>query len=248
MTTAKRKPDRASDLMVRPAGAAAAAGGEQPREAIKVPVIMHDGSIADMVNMTASDIDWRHVAETLSKVPRFNGRHPGGAISIAQHQVMGADAIFNETGDAVPAGYFLVHDVHEHPFGDIGRPSALTIDHYVEQILLQRGVTAEIARGVGKQAIERAKAHIDVAVHQAAGLPPLSGMPAYRRIVRDMDERMCFAEAKALYGVTRPIPLVACDLPPPRTTGAIRPWGPVKAEIAYLDRLERYLGIVARVS
>jgi hypothetical protein len=85
-------------------------------------------------------------------------------------------------------------------------------------------------------------------VHQAAGLPSLAGMPTYRRIVRDMDERMCFAEAQALYGVTKPIPLVQCNLPPPRLTGAIRPWGPVKAEIAYLDRLERYLGIVARVS
>lgn len=212
-----------------------------------IPIIMLDGTIADMANMRDTDINWGHVAETLSKVPRFNGRHPGPAVSVAQHQVMGADAIFNETGDHMPAAYFLIHDVHEHTIGDLGRPTILAIDHYVEAILSEKGLAPDLVRGVGKAAIERAKTHVDVAVHQAAGLVPIATRPAWQRIVREMDERMCFAEAKALYGVSRPIPLVQCNLPPPKLTGAIRPWGPVKAEIAWLDRLEKYLGIVARV-
>lgn len=243
------RPSSAAPPERRAKGALAREATKTTREAKPtVPIIMFDGTIADMVDVQPHDIDWRHVAETLSKLPRYTGRHAGPVVPIGQHLVMGADAIFTETGDTVPAGYFLAHDVHEYLFGDLTRPSALAIDHHVEAILIERGVSADAARGAGKAAIERAKAHIDVAVHRAAGLPPLDGMPLYRRIVREMDERMGYAEAQALYGSSRPIPLVRCDLPPPKLTSAIRPWGPVKAEIAFLDRLERYLGIVARVS
>jgi uncharacterized protein len=102
---AKRKADRAPGPMARPAGAAGGSAAGARREAKPtIPIIMLDGTIADMANMRDTDINWGHVAETLSKVPRFNGRHPGPAISVAQHQVMGADAIFNETGDHMPAG------------------------------------------------------------------------------------------------------------------------------------------------
>lgn len=209
------------------------------RAAAVVPSFRPDGSELDLANVQPSDIVWTEVANGLSKIARFNGRYAEPAYPVTQHSVMGADALYQETGDPVLSGYFVLHDVHEHLFGDVTSPTERLIDHYV-------ALARPSAAGLVRAAIGAAKAHIDLAVWRAAGLQPIMAIPSYAAKVAEMDRRMLRAEAIALFG-----PKAGDALPfsePPRLTGAIRPWGPVKAEIAFLDRLQRYLGIVARVS
>ena len=80
-------------------------------------------------------------------------------------------------------------------------------------------------------------------------MPPLSRVPIYARQVKEMDERMCAAEARALFALSRgALPLIDCALPPPKLVGAIEPWGAMKTEEAFVDRLQKYLGIAARAA
>lgn len=213
---------------------------------IRVPNFMTDGSIMDLADPRAEHIVFAEVANGLSKIARFNGRYTALAYSVAQHCVMGADALFTETGDASLAGYFLLHDGHEYLTGDISRPMAILVGILVGDELSGAGVTRKCAADAVRRAIEAAKAKVDLAIYQAAGIPPLSLMPIYRRLVAEMDERMLVAEARVLYGAKASVPLARNDLPAPRLTGAIKPWGAMKAEEAFIDRLERYLGIIAR--
>ncbi|TJV33912.1 MAG: hypothetical protein E5X87_11425 [Mesorhizobium sp.] len=213
-----------------------------------VPIVMLDGQIADLADMKADQVDFAHIAAALSKTARFAGRHRGGALSVAQHCVMGADALFRESGDGVLAGYFLLHDAHEYLLGDISRPAVLDIDLKTAEYLIENGVPAAVAHGAVAHGVKRSKLALDAPIIEAAQLPPISRMPLYARQVAEMDERMCMAEARALYGAKGDFPLVRCDLPPPKLTGAIEPWGAMKSEIAFLDRLERYLGIVVRAA
>ncbi|CAI2936121.1 hypothetical protein [Aminobacter niigataensis] len=213
---------------------------------IKVPNFMTDGSIMDLADPRAEHIVFAEMANGLSKIARFNGRYTAIAYSVGQHCVMGADALFNETGDTTLAGYFLLHDGHEYLVGDISRPMALLVGLLLGDQLSAQGIARRFAADALRKAIEAAKARIDIAIYQAAGIPQLATMPHYRRVVAEMDERMLVAEARVLYGARAAVPLARNDLPAPKLTGAIKPWGAMKAEEAFADRLERYLGIVAR--
>lgn len=213
---------------------------------IMVPNFMTDGSIMDLADPRPEHIVFAEMANGLSKVARFNGRYTAVAYSVAQHCVMGADALFNETGDTALAGYFLLHDAHEYLLGDISRPMALLVGIMLGERLSPQGISRKFAANALKEAIEAAKTRIDLAIFAAAGIPPLERMPLYRRAVAEMDERMLVAEARVLYGARATVPLARNDLPAPKLTGAIKSWGAMKAEEAFVDRLERYLGVVAR--
>lgn len=204
-----------------------------------------DGSVMNLAALEPSDIDFAAMAAGLSKLARYNAACACEAYSVAQHSVMGADALMRETGDAVLAGYFLLHDGHEYLIGDITRPVANLLDHVyaAEQRRRFQGRGGILSV---KTAIDLIKSSIDRVVHAAAALPPLDIMPLYARQVRDMDERMLRAEGLALFGPRAAEHLPAKDLPPPKLTGAIRPWGAMKAELAFVERLERYINIIAR--
>lgn len=245
--TNTRRPSKASGIVSRAADELATRlKAKEAKPA--VPSFRPDGTEMDLANVLPTDVVWTEIANALSGIARFNNRYRDNAYSVAQHCVMGADALFTETSDHVCAGYFLLHDAHEAFTGDITRPMVLLIEHYRHAAERQAFPRLTISGSTVKDAIETAKAHIDGVVWTVAGLPPIARMPVYARQVRDMDERMLRAEAIALFGGAAAPACPAADLPPPKLTGAIRPWGPVKAEIAFLDRLERYLGIVARVS
>lgn len=209
-----------------------------------VPAFRADGSLMDLADPRAGDIDFATMANALSKIARFNGIHRGGAYSVAQHSAMGADALYRESGDAVLAGYFLLHDGHEYLVGDWTRPSVALLQHHAAAFV--GGALSTVVAGAIRQALEAAKATIDRAVWQAAGLPDIGRMPLYARQVKDMDDRMLRAEALALFGPAAAADLPAADRPAPRLTGAVEPWGAAKAEMAFIDRLERYLRIVVR--
>lgn len=199
----------------------------------EVPAFRADGSLMDLANPLAADIDWPEAAAGLSKLARWNGRPAGAAFSVAQHSVMGADAIFAETGDAIAAAYFVLHDVHEYLLGEIPRDTVAIVEHFA-------------GRRSGIQlALNTARATIDAAVFDKARIIPLAYAPQ-RPIVEAMDDRMARAEAIALFGPQAAVKWGDKGLPAPKLVGAIRPWGAMKAEEAWLQRLERFLGIKAR--
>ncbi|PRD42350.1 hypothetical protein C5748_16280 [Phyllobacterium phragmitis] len=203
-----------------------------------VPAFRPDGTVLNLAEPQTSDIVWPEIANSLSKIARFNGRYSCPAYVVAQHCVMGADAIFNETGDAIAAGYFLLHDAREVFIGDMIRPMqrllSLHLDTYLEPELSVR------------LCIDRIGWKIDAAIFKAARLPHLTTMPDYQHVVDAMDDRMLRAETIAFFGQHAAEHVPAADLPAPKLTGALKPWGPMKAEEAWLARLSRYLGIDAR--
>lgn len=200
-----------------------------------VPSFCPDGSVLDLAALGPADIVWPEIAAGLSKIARFNARPGGPAFSVAQHCAMGADALFHETGDPIAAGYFLLHEAHEAYLGDIPRPTA-------ELLKLRLGRSAApFAR-----ALQRIKQEIDTAIYGAANLSPPHLAPMHGGLAAAMDERMLRAEALALFGPRAGAHLGAADLPPPKLTGALKAWGPIQAEMLWLERLSRYLGIAER--
>lgn len=197
------------------------------------PSFRPDGSVMDLANVLPSDIDFSEMAAGLSKIARFNGRYACAAYSVAQHCVFVADAIHAEYGDVDAAGVGLVHDGHEYLIGDIPSPTAALIAH-----LAGPGVSA---------AIDAVKADLDASIMIAAGISAGGQIgPETRKIVRDMDARMLRAEAAALFGPEAVKSLPSRRWSAPRLKSAIEPWGAAKAELAFIDRLDRYLGIRVR--
>ena len=245
-SAAGRKGDRPSPGQGAPSQGQPPAGGDAARETqLTVPCFRTNGALVDLADLCADDIDFGEMAIALSKIARFNGID-GNLIglSVAQHCVMGADALFRETGDGELAGYFLLHDGHEYLIGDITRPAIRLIDHFIAA----HQMAPRSAIRVAGRALDLAKLAIDRVIINAAGRPAIHLMPLYARQVREMDERMCAAEASALFGATGDVPLIECHMPPPKLTGAIAPWPAAKAKDAFIDRLEKYLGIVVRAA
>lgn len=192
----------------------------------------------DLAAPLVSDIVWPEIANALSKIARFNGGTRGVAYSVAQHCVMGADALYAETGSQIAAAYFLLHDAHEGKLGDMIRPRLQLIEHHAGR---RSGI---------RLADQAGKAALDEVIYQAARIIPLAYADC-RETVELMDERMWVAEALALLGPAARASIEqhwpeALAHPAPRLAGAIRPWGAMKAEEAWLDRLGRFLGINAR--
>lgn len=223
-----------------------------PAGAFRIPTVGNfnpDGTESDLVRPMPEDIDFADMANALSKIARFNGICPGMAYSVAQHSVMGADALFAETGDAVLAGYFVLHNGHEYRLGDWTRPAVAALIHHAREWCRADERSALLGQFVSTaihKAVDAAKATLDEAICVRAGIPTIDRMPIYRRQVKAMDNRMLRAEGLALFGQKAAPHLPAADLPPPRLTGAIKPWGPMKAEEEFCKRLSRYLGIVVR--
>ena len=93
-----------------------------------VPCFRPDGTLMDLMAVQPDEVDFAEMANCLSKIPRFNGRYRVPGYSVAQHCVMGADALYSECGDALLAGYFLLHDGHEYLSGDVTRPMVAAIE------------------------------------------------------------------------------------------------------------------------
>lgn len=193
-----------------------------------VPAFNRDGSVKDLAAPDQASVCFVEIAGTLSRIARFNGLPGGLGYSVAQHSVMGAQAILNEGGTKMEAAFFLLHDGHEWAIGDITRP--------MEQLL--SGLLPTLAV---RAAIRIAKSGWDDAIYAAAGLPvPANWSPREAKRVREMDDRMCAAEAVALFG-----PRAASQFPKfvtPKTTGAIRAWPSGIAEEKFIGMLHRLIG------
>lgn len=207
----------------------------------RVTTVWNDGRDVDLGNPDPEIVCFAEIGNTLSKIARFNGRNRGVALSVAQHSVMGAQALLSEKANELEAALFLLHDAHEWALGDLVRPSAELFaaacsELYGETHLLD--------------AISACKSAWDEAIYFAAGLPgPEAWTRRQAKLVKDMDARMQRAEAISLFGAG-----AASKFPKsatPKLTGAIKPWPAGKAEEQFMAMARRLIGeerILDRVS
>lgn len=205
-----------------------------------------------LIDPSPVDIDFDgDLAGELSRLARFTGDIPGGAYSVAQHEVVGADILMKETGDRRIAAAFVLHDAHEGPIGDIATPAQDAIGWYLHEVLAEHGLTSRTrfghhsvdGRRLFKLALKRLKSQLDVAIYQAAGLEwPLPAEVA--AIVREMDLRMLAAEVDAFMGGEVAPWGVLIDIRKNCVIPDLRPIGIWPAEVAerrFQEALRRYL-------
>lgn len=192
-----------------------------------------DGSVIDIADPRPEVVCFLEMANVLSKIARFDGRNPGPAFSVAQHSVMGSEAVINEGGTPEDALLFLLHDGHEYIVGDQSTPSR---DLYAS-------ACAELyGEGRMVDAVAACKAAWDEAIYFAAGLPgPEAWTKRQATLVKSMDERMCRAEAIALFGQRASSRFPRSK--PPNLASIIKPWAPMKAEEEFRKLANRLIGV-----
>lgn len=197
------------------------------------------GRLENLADPASLAINFAWIAATLSGLARFNNKQAGPPLSVAQHCVQGADALWRETGDSHVAALFLLHDAHEAWLGDITTPVQQLLVHTIEQRLPCAYRGSDRVKG----AFSAIKGAFDRAIYAAAGLPsPNLWNPEQKLAVADMDHRMANAEGLELFGKA-----LWADLDPPKLTGSVcPPWAPMKAEEAFNERLKKYCGIDVR--
>ncbi|MDP2410383.1 MAG: hypothetical protein Q8M26_08860 [Pseudolabrys sp.] len=134
---------------------------------------LSNGKGIDLTNPTAADIDFAVIAEHLAKEKRYNGATPGVQYPVAQHCVIGADAILRDTGNIELAGYFLLHDGHEAFLKDDTTPKKRALAAVADE---KFGILSEEIMAAFDLLTDR----FDAAIHEAAGLawPPSDAMKA----------------------------------------------------------------------
>lgn len=182
----------------------------------------------DLQNPKEEDINWALIAQSLSRIARYSGLNgDDGAYSVAQHCVLGADALAIETGDTLVAGHFLLHDAHEAFLGDIARP--------VQQCF-----------GSGfRERLAKLKSRWDDVIYSTALLPPPQHF-SERHLVTEMDERMLAFECKWFFPKQFNNEPHLASMTVPALRGIPKVWGAVKAELTFIARLQDYLGIKTR--
>lgn len=175
-------------------------------------------------------ISFREIADRLARQIRFNGEI--GAISVAQHSVMGAEALFAETRDPFHGALFVLHDAHEFVLGDMARP-----------------VTDQIeAECPGfRVAWSYLKLKWDRRIYKSAGLPsPDLWTVADTTAIDLMDQRMMAAEVLAIYGPRAAAIYPARIRKTPLLQESLTPWPAERAAERFLKCLARMTGKVFR--
>lgn len=197
------------------------------------------GRLVRLLAMTAADIDFdADVAPALARTARFAGQAPG-AYSVAQHSVIGAQALLSETRRVDLALAFLLHDAHEAYLGDITRPAIAALDAVTADLARAAGAALPDDPGLVERAATRIRAGIDAAIHEAAGCPLPSGEVA--AAVATMDRRMLATELRQLFG-GRHVPPELRELPPVRMEGHLRAWTWPHAADHWITSLRRWGG------
>lgn len=207
------------------------------------------GRAFDLMAPTADMVDLEHdVAEALAREPRFGGHVRSGPYSVAQHCVLGADAIIAETGSIETARAFLLHDAKEAYIKDQMTPLKQAFAAHVggifaNEISAREGTPAETHQRTGELIFRRALAElefkIDASIHEAAGHPwPLPPDIAAR--VHHWDLAMLAAERRDLLSKPpKPWHPSVERVPPPRHLGRITVWPWPKAADEWRKRLHQ---------
>lgn len=200
-----------------------------------------DGTLMDLAHPEPCEVDFDEVAFGLSKIPRFTGTHPGLGYSVAQHSVMGAEALLLEGEDEFTASLFLLHDGHEYKLGDDSRPKQDLLFGMLDDF-------SPNAAAAFREVMAKAKAGWDNAIYGAAGLPaPYAWTKRQQQLIARMDNRMMGAEAEALFGKTARKVYPESRFPAPeKTRGAITPWPVFRAEERFRECFDRLIGIKQR--
>lgn len=184
--------------------------------------------------------DWRQVdfevdiPEALARIARFTGHVRSGPYSVAQHCVVGADAVFAATKDRSAAAAFLIHDAHEAYVGDMATPIA--------------GALVEIARELGgdscavlmRSCLRELKNRQDQAIFRVTGMA--GAMAQHAGLVHRTDLGMLATERAHLLGRSpQPWHPAVEAAAPIRITGRLSCWTWPQAADEYRDRLRRYL-------
>lgn len=204
-----------------------------------IPSFRADGSLMDLAAPDVAEINFAEIAAKLSVIPRFSGSRVGPAFAVSQHCVMGAEALINEGADARTAALFLLHDAHEGLIGDWIEPAMNLIEAAIREADAK-------AAALFRRVVATIKAAWDEAIYAAAGLPAPSAWTNRQKVlIHDMDKRMAAAEARALCG-PRAIEFYPLErFPKPKFRGdlkLIKPWGPMKAEEAFIECFKRLIG------
>ena len=194
------------------------------------------GRIIDLIAPDWREVDFAvDVPNALARLARFTGHIGSGPYSVAQHSVIGADAVYRDTGDREAAGAFVLHDAHEYVLSDKTTPVAHA-----------EAETAEsLAPGMGRVvlATNRLMKHrVDLAIYRAAGMGENGCPEQYRRLIGEYDIRLLATERNHLIGRTTRLWNPAVEAAEPlRIAGKLTVWPWPKAADEYRERLRRYL-------
>lgn len=207
------------------------------------------GRAVDLLEPKPTSIHWPEVAEQLARQARFSGACGAGPYSIAQHSVLGADALFRQTGNREMSAAFLLHDAHEYVLGDITTPVAEALAYSAGRAALESGnltgvgtqAVGEAVRHAVRQGLAGLKAGMDRAIYTAAGLPwPLPAETQH--MVALMDRRMMKTERNHLMAFPPASWGTAIESAEPvRLIGKMRVWPWPEAADAFLEQMQRYL-------
>lgn len=223
---------------------------------------LSSGRAIDLTNPDLSAIDiWADLAMTLSGIVRFGGHAednrqaanvPHPIYSVAQHCVVGADALLEETSSPTAALAFLVHDAHEALLGDIASPVSAALDVALGALLTRmvgedtlRSIRAALGAGPLAIAIRGTKRTLDREIHKLCGLPDV--LPDHiARAVKEMDVRMLDTEQRQILGPTLTEPFDQVWPPevlaarPVRLRGELKPWPRGRAAAEWYRRFEAW--------
>ncbi|MCA0404890.1 MAG: hypothetical protein LCH39_01895 [Proteobacteria bacterium] len=211
------------------------------------------GIAFDLIDPRPEMVDFEvDIAESLARQPRFTGHIRSGSYSVAQHCVLGADALLRETGRTEIAAAFLLHDAHEAYVGDMATPVSHALAAYAgacaagnTMLRSDAGFDPKKAYAEGKRCayagLKALKDNVDTAIHAAAGIAwPLPD--DVRAAVKEMDLRMLSTERRHLLGPSpRPWGEDIESARPVRLNGKLTVWPWPDAADAWRDRLRRYL-------
>lgn len=177
--------------------------------------------------------------EMLARIPRFNGAVPGGNFSVAQHSVVIADAILEDSGDADTAAVGLLHDGHEYVWGDWTTPAQDGLAEIETELYGDSRIGA---------VIREAKGRADQAIFRACGVP-WPPTPQQVRTVKLYDLRMLATERRQLLSPCgKRWSAVIEKAEPLKIRGALSPWSIAKAAEEFRNRLVQLCPAVNRKS
>jgi hypothetical protein len=201
----------------------------------------------NLLNPDPADVSLRnHIAPTLSRINRFNG---STTWSVAEHCLVGAQAILEETKSPRLALLFMLHDAHEAYIGDLPKPAVAALTQMVEMAARVSGAP-DAVESLGKPlltaALDALKTQIDHAIHTALGVPIATDRE--RVVVHDMDARMCGAEMRQLMPPqAKPHdPRGPYFARPVRTRGGLKPRRAASAAVEYAVLTESLIDQTAR--